>query len=140
MDLPNEIIEFLGQEWSKQMKLTWDKRNWIHRYKFDYMLNLNRTITDYICVRDSKNRIVAAGIFLDRFLRRIIVKDSERGKGYGKRLIYKMLSEIENRPIWVRCDLELVGFYQKFGFDLIDTRLETKNGVYHVHCYMKLEK
>lgn len=140
MNSTDEIIEFLCQEWPKQMKLTWDKRNWIHPYKFEYILKMNRKMTKYICIRDSKNQIVAGGTYLDRFLRRIIVKDSERGKGYGKRLIYKMLSEVENRPIWVKCDLDLVGFYQKFGFKLIDTRLETKNEVDHVNCYMKLEK
>ena len=148
----SNIESFLAEEWSKEMIRSWKypenrltKEEYMDNLK--YIDRIKSNTTRYYSIMENVNEIVAVGMveYIENekpFISKVIVKFESRGKGYGGKLIEKILTEVETRPIWLRADLEKTPFYNKFGFIVTDSYVEsmTVNPEHiHVHYIMKLE-
>jgi predicted GNAT family N-acyltransferase len=56
----------------------------------------------------------------------LVVATKYRGKGHGKTLMEFALKHVENNMVSLKCNDELVPFYQKFGFVRVDETLTNK--------------
>jgi citrate lyase synthetase len=120
--MKTEILNFLEREWQNEM-IRRDTRlsNWKSPYEIkSYLdwLKQQKNVQFFKVIDRNSGEIVSAGSLLDGSIKDIIVKFSERGKGYGKRLVEIILKDVKSRPLFLQAMPTYRKFYEKLGFNV----------------------
>lgn len=120
----NNLITFLEQEWQIEMRNR-DPRNdinWKSPYEIKHYLDwLKRQPgTLFFGLKDGRGNFVAGASLLNDSIKDFIVRNGERGNGWGKKLIKLILKQVQKRPLYLQCDPSLESFYNSFGFRTYD--------------------
>lgn len=120
MSKNRETLKFLEREWQNEM-IRRDSRlpTWKSPYQIKEYLDWlkQQKFVLFFEIRDEEtDEIVAAGSLLDGHIKDVIVKFKERGKGYGKDLMIKILRSVRTRPLYLQAAPKFETFYEKLGF------------------------
>lgn len=122
MSKNRETLKFLEREWQNEM-IRRDSRlpTWKSPYQIKEYLDWlkQQKFVLFFEIRDEEtDEIIAAGSLLDGHIKDVIVKFKERGKGYGKDLIIKILRSVRTRPLFLQAAPKYEEFYKKLGFKI----------------------
>ena len=140
IDRPSNLINNLIEIWEDSVKATHlflssSEIKSIKRYVPQALLEVDHLLI----IKDKKQKIIAfAGVDNQR-LEMLFIKNSERGKGYGKQLLNHVIKKYQINELTVNeQNPQVVAFYKNMGFNTYKrTEIDEQGNPYPL-LYMKL--
>lgn len=124
IELLDDIMDLIYEEWGLTFSTPKDEK--LNKLKEPFLKD-EKLPQAYILKENGENigsflilEYELKGSTLSPWLACVVISKKHRGKGYGKILLEQIKNTIESNFNSIYLTTELVGFYEKIGFDLIE--------------------
>ena len=140
IDRPSNLINNLIEIWEDSVKATHlflssSEIKSIKKYVPQALLEVDHLLI----IKDKKQKIIAFAGIENQRLEMLFIKNSERGKGYGKQLLNHVIKKYQINELTVNeQNPQAVAFYQHMGFNTYRrTEIDEQGNPYPL-LYMKI--
>lgn len=140
IDRPSNLINNLIEIWEDSVKAThlFLSSSEIKSIK-KYVPQALREVEYLVIIKNKKQKIIAFAGVENQRLEMLFIKNSERGKGYGKQLLNHVIKKYQINELTVNeQNPQAVAFYQHMGFNTYRRTEINEQGNPYPLLYMKI--